>query len=573
MRIIKSIEIRHFRSIHSETIRELANFNVFGGTNDSGKSNILRALNLFFNQETSFLEQFKFSDDYSKLALLEAREKKKGRQFISIKVVLDESAIRGKAELKKLAKQNGGLWIIREWWNFEGTYREKLPEFIEKASQGVKRSLSLLLASMRFVYIPAFKNNEVFSYVISMVANEENLFINQKGKEELNAQIAASATDLAQDFATLTKINTKVSLPITLDSFWSSLQVATDFEKSKEKEIKRGSIEDYLIGLVARGEGIKSIFTPIILGWLARKNKKRYWVWGIDEPENSLESSRTVSLYRKFVDYSKDAQIFSSSHSPVFIFPDKEYAASSTATFITTQEAEGDTRFKRIDVTSTALKDRLMKEFGADYGSFLGMQEDYAKKLQTAEMERDDIRAKINQLTRSVVFVEGELDEKYFAKAIQICRNGTYPADVRWIGALNEQGKSYFTGDSALKKCEEFLLANPGFLRNKVVLLYDVDVAKQRYNEGRLLVLSPTKQTDRRYETGIEHLLSFPTGFDHERFVRKETKRKGDKTTVIQTPDKTSLCAEICDSLPIEQQRQIFAEIDGLLTDIEQFLI
>lgn len=45
---ISAITIRHFRSIDSfsETIREL---NIFVGQNDEGESNILRALDLFFD--------------------------------------------------------------------------------------------------------------------------------------------------------------------------------------------------------------------------------------------------------------------------------------------------------------------------------------------------------------------------------------------------------------------------------------------------------------------------------------------------------------------------------------------
>ena len=64
---IKSIHIKNFRSIVDKKI-ELSNFNCFVGKNDSGKSNVLKALNLFFNNKTDFGTEFDFESDYSRFA-------------------------------------------------------------------------------------------------------------------------------------------------------------------------------------------------------------------------------------------------------------------------------------------------------------------------------------------------------------------------------------------------------------------------------------------------------------------------------------------------------------------------
>jgi len=564
-------QIRNFRSIHNEPINKIESFNIFGGTNDSGKSNVLRALNLFFTGQTSFLTKFNFDDDYSKLALLEAREKKKGWQFFSIKIYFNEDVIQGKKELKKLAKANGGLWVKREWKRYEDTYRQTLPDFIINASQGIKRSFSVLLSQIKFIYIPAFKNADVFSHVLSMVGNEEGIFIDQKAKDTLNKQIALSATELAKDFFGLTNINTKVSLPITLDSFWSSLQVATEFKIALKKKIKRGAVDDYLIGLIARGEGIKSIFTPIVLGWLARNVKNRYWIWGIDEPENSLESSKTVSLFRKFLDYSKDAQIFVSSHSPAFIFPDNEGNKHNVVTYITTQEKEGDTKFKQIKTSRRNIKRTLIKNFGVDYGTFLGAQEEYAQKLRDAQIARDIVQKKLQKLTRPVIFVEGELDEIYFKKTVEILRSGSYPADIRWIGAKKGRGQVYFTGDSALDHLEAFVSANPDFIQNKIVLLYDVEKQKKGNKNGQVMAVSPGKKEGKHYQTGTEHLLVFPEQFDYTTYDITKEHKNGDKCTRVTEPDKKKLCDYVCKQLSADQQKVFLANIDNFLTILEKF--
>ena len=47
MKLNSQIEIDHFRSLRNETISTLGDFTAFAGPNNSGKSNILRALNVF----------------------------------------------------------------------------------------------------------------------------------------------------------------------------------------------------------------------------------------------------------------------------------------------------------------------------------------------------------------------------------------------------------------------------------------------------------------------------------------------------------------------------------------------
>ena len=376
MKLIKNIEIRHFRSIYSSDLNNLEDFNVFAGTNDSGKSNILKALNLFFNGKTSFFDDFKFEKDFSKLALLKVREKKKGRQFISIRIYFNEDSIDGRNDLKKLAKLNGGLWIERKWWRFnETTYEQNIPDYLQKASQGIKRSFSVFLDTIKFVYIPAFKNEEVFSYVLRLAGDTEGVFLDKKAKDNLDSKISETTQQLSKDFSDITKITTKISLPITLESFWSGLQISSDFEGIlDQKIITRGKIEDYFIDFTSRGEGIKSIFIPVILGWLAKFTTNRYWIWGIDEPENSIEIIRAVEIFNKFIEYSKETQIFASSHSPVFIFP--KIDSKNLTVYIASQNNSGDTKFELIrDREKNLLEEehfkKLQEKFGVEYSSFL----------------------------------------------------------------------------------------------------------------------------------------------------------------------------------------------------------
>lgn len=87
-RLITSIEVRYLRSIHRLRIRQLGDLTVFSGANDVGKSNVLKALNLFFNNEVDWLASLDFYQDFSLRRLNEVRrESIKGKQFIRIDVV------------------------------------------------------------------------------------------------------------------------------------------------------------------------------------------------------------------------------------------------------------------------------------------------------------------------------------------------------------------------------------------------------------------------------------------------------------------------------------------------------
>lgn len=62
--LIKTIQIKNFRSIRTAKI-DCRNMNIFVGQNDVGKSNVLKALNLFFNGKTDYETEFDFK--YAKL--------------------------------------------------------------------------------------------------------------------------------------------------------------------------------------------------------------------------------------------------------------------------------------------------------------------------------------------------------------------------------------------------------------------------------------------------------------------------------------------------------------------------
>ena len=108
---IKRIHIKNFRSIVDEMIT-LKDLNCFVGLNDSGKSNVLKALNLFFNGETDFDTPLDFENDYSKLA---KRGQKQAKEIIvELYIVIPDTF-----------KEKG----IKRWkkvWRSEGVHQDCL---------------------------------------------------------------------------------------------------------------------------------------------------------------------------------------------------------------------------------------------------------------------------------------------------------------------------------------------------------------------------------------------------------------------------------------------------------------
>jgi AAA15 family ATPase/GTPase len=66
MRYIENIKISKFRSIGQNESIESLDLNIFSGSNDSGKSNFLKALNLFFTGQTELDVRYNSDSDFNK---------------------------------------------------------------------------------------------------------------------------------------------------------------------------------------------------------------------------------------------------------------------------------------------------------------------------------------------------------------------------------------------------------------------------------------------------------------------------------------------------------------------------
>ena len=162
--LIEKVEIANFRSIVRQTIK-MDNINILSGSNDTGKTNLLRALNLFFNNRTDFMDEIKFDNDFDKSSLERARKSSKGKQLIRIRVYFK------KPKTYRIFSSNEEIFVEKTIDRFLNvtTYTSHDTQVKKKAQ------ISKILSEISYVYIPALKGRDVVDYVLALVSSYDLL--------------------------------------------------------------------------------------------------------------------------------------------------------------------------------------------------------------------------------------------------------------------------------------------------------------------------------------------------------------------------------------------------------------
>lgn len=159
MTVITYVGVENFRSIRSATLEGLEDYAAIVGLNSAGKSNVLRAMNLFFN---GYLDEQRsplvMSDDFSSFA---PKGKKK---TISVTVgfrIGEDFKVRGQEAFHAAAGITDELFIRRQWsLGFDKStvvdtlqYGADLDNLLEATGDELASVLTHIRA-VRFVYVP-----------------------------------------------------------------------------------------------------------------------------------------------------------------------------------------------------------------------------------------------------------------------------------------------------------------------------------------------------------------------------------------------------------------------------------
>lgn len=165
-----------------------------------------------------------------------------------------------------------------------------------------------------------------------------------------------------------------------------------------------------------------------------------------------------------------------------------------------------------------------------------------------------------------VIFVEGETDEKYFTRAMEIFGFDISKHKFQWIGRTTDSGNTENTGDKALNHARNFIVSNPNFLKRKLVLLYDCDTNKSEETIGNLLIRKMPLEPHEVFKRGIENQLILPTSLDIKQFYSfRDTINGYGAPSRIGDLEKMKLCNYICNELDIKTQKKVLSNLKSII--------
>ena len=397
--MIEKIEIQYFRSIYRMKINSIEDINVLTGKNDVGKSNVLKALNLFFNNCVVEQGDFDFISNYNLKRLEEVRKETiKGKQYIQIKVTF----LRGNRYEKTLPER----FTVSRKWNRDSREPQTTDDLeISLKRKGItisnrnRASLTRFLGKMQYFYIPAIKDKKIFD---SMLHNLQNTVYSKKlsGKDsfvklmsELYGQVLSTTEELSTEFLWATGIQSSISTPKEVDELYKTLHIETNYSGG-------------IIPLEDRGDGIRVRYIPSILNYIAC-NSNNMTIWGFEEPENSLEFNRARQMANDFYNqYKQKCQIFLTTHSPAFIDLGTRKTCAGYRCYVKNNETKI-ASFKEAEDLSI-----LSEELG--YAHILQSQYEDFKRVACENEEKNKIIEELNNRisndTKPIVLTEGKTD-------------------------------------------------------------------------------------------------------------------------------------------------------------------
>lgn len=548
MKYIKTIEIKYFRSIYDLTFKELGNgMTVFTGNNDIGKSNILRALNLFFNKEVETNTPLSFQRDFSFIRRKEIKERRKARQLIQISIEFITPA-----NYRSLPST---FWVTQIFDRNNTLVDVKFDKNITKNSK-VLAVAKRLFNSFRYIYVPAIKDRETFSQVLSMLKSSLPTLDTQEF-ESFNKSLQRYGSELKEDLKNNINLMPALSLPTTAEELFSSL----DF-----------TIQDTFVttALSQRGDGIRCRFIPAIMNYIALNNRGSRYIWGIEEPENSLEFTKAIELNETLHNkYSKHAQIFVTSHSPAFVATFSNFPNPNKSIYLIIKREEDQGK------TSTVFNPKTENLTLSKHLGYIVLQQELANVLNqqiqnNKEQEKKYIELK-QQLEhqQNIVFVEGKTDVMYFRAAMELYNIQGF--SVEMVGKDTKQGTKN-GGSATLKQFENIYSTKPDIFKEKnIVILYDCDANQSPKDYPNFWIRKTTvNEKEIIFKKGSENLLCLPDEFPRNKFYTtiQKTGDYGEQCN-IQSLDKTKLANYII-NLPIEEKHAILINFKKELEKIQK---
>lgn len=592
MKIIKRIEIEKFRSFgigKKGNSIECKDLNIFSGKNNSGKSNILKALNLFFKQETSFNEKFDFEKDYNV-----AYTGSYGGHVREIKIRIfffgiGKGILKNEFYIERIFKQKGSVLDTKFFYK----KNEKDKKFLDAKKGREISQFNTFLHKINFIYIPAVRERKfiqnIFTYLQLILDKDktdkksyQNAFTN------ITKVLKQKTETLSKDFEEFINLPTNVEAPSRISDILEGIFIQTDPKIKITKKVKNKPVEIYKkISAYSSGDGIIMSYLPYFLNYLSKQLNNKIFIWGFEEPENSLEYSKTQDLSRQFLDeFSKKNQIFLTTHNPAFIFLKENtknvsfyriYKEEWTPEKLSKAETESGL-IKQLNFFDKNDRFEVSKQLNQEI-SFIEFSKDTEKYAIEAWKEKEEFLMKKKEIEeafkkqKKVLIVEGDYDIKYITKSAELLSKKNILDKIQIFDANGFGGLSRIWDHYNTKLCE----ISP----QEIVLLYDCDVNITEINKGKIYKKIIPSFNNNPIKKGIENLFSKDTIEKSKKYKNafidftpsfKKTKRGQEiieeEKYEVNENEKNNLCDWLCnngDKKDFENFNKIFEIIEDIL--------
>ena len=319
MKLISRIEVRGFRSLQNAIVDNLGQFTALAGLNNSGKSNVLRALNLFFNGVTDAKAVLDLDKDFH---LPDLAKKKARRVEVAVGFSLPP-AFHFRSDLEPVKNLVGkGCFEIRKVW----TRGASVPGYFLRGSELVdlvdRQRLDQFLSLINFRYIP----NRVLP--LDIIRSEH-----QSLRDVLVRRLSARKGTKTGAFDAI-RDTSKAMIQSLAKRFRRAcphdgeVRMATprswqDMAFTFGYRLQQGDVE---IEDGMQGSGIQSLLMLETLYLIDQDYFQKFgWrqaaIWAVEEPESSLHSSleATVGQYLAEIAAGDRLQVFATTHSDIVL--------------------------------------------------------------------------------------------------------------------------------------------------------------------------------------------------------------------------------------------------------------
>lgn len=397
--MIKRVSIRNFRSIVSADF-SAEDITVLVGPNDSGKSNVLRALNLFFNSELEPGRRLDFDSDFSGYA-----KKVKGK---APEIVVDVTF-----SPPSSYKERRLISWRKTWRASSIAPHSSLRRFVDGTDLTGRGKVGVWLDRLRFEYVPAIKGPD---YFVRLLRELHDTFADtidtdlRAASSGFVANIHKHTNSMSSRLQSALGFSSEVELPANLGSLFEVL------------EFRTSDVGAVSIPLSSRGDGIKVRHIPVVLKFIADQRNihassghiRADTIWGYEEPENNLELSKAYELRDEFIRYSADTQIFLTTHSPAFYGLCESPGLRGSARHFVSRSNDG-------TVISDSALDAGVSNLDKQLGLLPLVEPHIRESVEAARRLRNDILDAQRHLpspSHASVFVEGLTDQRIISSLL-----------------------------------------------------------------------------------------------------------------------------------------------------------